>query len=88
MFNNITCELTDCIFTTMFGSEAIFRSGKPSNMHTLIQSLNPSTSANPFMTKLQNLFVALVNMDVFQMILKFSLYIHYCLTNVMSVDTL
>ena len=30
---------------------------------------NPSTSAKPFMTQLQNLFVALVNMDIFQMTL-------------------
>ena len=36
--------------------------------------LNPSTSAKPFMTKLQNLFVALVNIDIFQMTLKFSLF--------------
>ena len=29
------------------------------------QILNPSTSAKPFMVKLQNLFVALVNKDIF-----------------------
>ena len=33
-----------------------------------------STSAKPVMTKLQNLFVTLVNMDIFQMTLKFSLF--------------
>ena len=32
------------------------------------------TFAKPFMTELQNLFVALVNMDIFQMTLKFSLF--------------
>ena len=36
-------------------------------------NLNPSTSAKPVMTKLQNLLIALVNMDIFQMILKLSL---------------
>ena len=45
-----------------------------SHMHTWMQILNPSTSAKPFMTKLQNLFVALVNMDVFHKTLKFSLF--------------
>ena len=48
------------------------RSEKPSHKHTSMQILNPSTSAKPFMTKLQNLFFALVNMDIFQMTLKFS----------------
>ena len=33
-----------------------------------------ATSAKPVMTKLQNLFVGLVNMDIFQMTLKFSLF--------------
>ena len=33
-----------------------------------------STSAKPFLTKIQNLFVALVNMDTFQMTLKLSLF--------------
>lgn len=45
------------------------RGGKPSHTHTRIGILNPSTSAKPVMTKLQNLFV--VNMD---MTLKFSLF--------------
>ena len=39
--------------------------------------------ADPVMTKLQNLFVALENMDIFQLILKFSLF-----TIVISVETL
>ena len=43
-------------------------------MLTSMQILNPSTSAKPFIIKLQNLFVALVNMDIFQMTLKFSLF--------------
>ena len=38
-----------------------------------MQILNPSTSAKSFMTKLQNLFAALVNMDIFQMTLEVSL---------------
>ena len=37
-----------------------------------MQILNPSTSAKPLVTKLQNLFVALVNLDIFQMTLNFS----------------
>ena len=41
-------------------------------MHTSIEILNPSTSAKPF--KLQNVFVALANMDIFHMKLKFSLF--------------
>ena len=36
-------------------------------MHTSMQGLNPSA-------ELQNLFVALLNMDIFQMTLKFSLF--------------
>ena len=40
----------------------------------LNENLNPSTAAKPVMTKLQNLFVALVNMDTFQMTLKLSLF--------------
>ena len=36
-------------------------------------NVNPSTSAKPVMPKLQNLLIALVNMDIFQMILKLSL---------------
>ena len=35
---------------------------------------NPSTSAKPAMTKLQSLFVALVNMNIFQMTLEFGLF--------------
>ena len=43
--------------------------------HThLNEKLNPSTSAKPVMVKLQNLFVALVNIDTFQIILKLSLF--------------
>ena len=51
-----------------------FRGGKRGHMHTWMEILNPSTSAKPVMTKLQNLFVALVNMDIFQMTLKLSLF--------------
>ena len=43
-------------------------------MHIWTEMLNPSTSAKPVMTKLQNLFVALVNMDIFQMTLKLRLF--------------
>ena len=45
-----------------------------------LQDLNPSTSVKPVITSnfksalLQNLFVALVNMDIFQMTLKFRLF--------------
>ena len=48
--------------------------GKPSHMHTWMQILNPSTSAKPFVTKHQNLFVALVNMDIFHMTLRHIVY--------------
>ena len=41
------------------------KGGKPSHMHIWMQVLNPPTSAKPFMTKLQNLFLTLVNMDIF-----------------------
>ena len=41
------------------------RGGNPSHTHTYMQILNPSRSAKPVMTKLQNLFLALVNMDIF-----------------------
>ena len=47
--------------------------GKDGHTHTWIEILNPSTSAKLVMTKFQNLFVALVNMDIFQMTLKLSL---------------
>ena len=50
------------------------RGGKSSHMHTWMQIINPSTSAKPFMTKLQILYVELVNMDIYQMTLKFSLF--------------
>ena len=53
-------------------STTIVRGGKPSHMHVWMIILNPSTSAKQVVTKLQNLFVALVNMDIFQMMLKFS----------------
>ena len=38
-----------------------------------MKSKNPSTSAKPVMTKLPNVFVALVNMDIFRMTLRLSL---------------
>ena len=53
---------------------AVVLGWKLNHMHTWMQILNPSTSAKPFMTKLQNLFVVLINMDIFQMTLKFSLF--------------
>ena len=46
-----------------------------------MKSLNPPTSAKPVMTKLQNLFVALVNMDTFQMTLKLRLFTVKFLSN-------
>ena len=52
----------------------INRGGKHGHTHTWMEILNPSTSAKPVMTKLQNLSVALVNMDTFQMTLKLSLF--------------
>ena len=52
----------------------ITRRQEPSHTHTGMQILNPSTSGKLLTTKLQNLFVALVNMDVFQTTLKFSLF--------------
>ena len=48
--------------------------GKHGHMDTWMEILNPPTSAKPVMTKLQNLLVALVNMDIFQMSLKLSLF--------------
>ena len=60
--------------TFYFFARQEFRGGKPSHTHTSMQMLNPSTSAKPFMTKLQNLYAALVKMIIFQMTLKFSLY--------------
>ena len=50
------------------------RGGKPIYTHPQMQILNPSTSAKPFMTKLQNLFPAFVNMDIFQMTLKLTFF--------------
>ena len=43
-------------------------------MHTCVKIKNPSTSAKPVITNLQNLFGALVIIDIFQMVLKFSLF--------------
>ena len=43
-------------------------------MHTCMQILNTSTSPKPVMTKLQNLSAALLNMVIFQMTIKFSLF--------------
>ena len=51
-----------------------FRGRKLSHMHTCIQILNPSTSVKTVITKLQNLFAALINTDIFQITLKFSLF--------------
>ena len=51
------------------------RGGKRGQTHTWMEILNPSTSAKPVITKLQAVFVALVNMDIFQMTFKFSLFI-------------
>ena len=50
------------------------RGGKRGHAHSWMKSSNPSTSAKPVMTKLQNVFVALVNMDTFQMTQKLSLF--------------
>ena len=52
----------------------VHRGGKRGYTQTWMEILNPSTSAKTVMTKLQNLFVALVNMDIFQMKLKLSLF--------------
>ena len=53
-------------------------SGKRGHMHTWMEILNPSTSAKPVMTKLQNLFVALVNVKIFQMTQKLRLFRVIC----------
>ena len=50
-----------------------YRGGKHGHTHTWMEILNPSTSANLAMTKHQHLFLALVNMDIFQITLKLSL---------------
>ena len=47
-------------------------------MHTWMKIINPSTSSKPVMTKLQNLFSALVIIDIFQMTLEFSLFTVDC----------
>ena len=48
----------------------------------LNEKLNPSTSAKPVMTKRQNLFVALLNMDTFKMTFRVicvtTLSAHFC----------
>ena len=43
-----------------------YRGRKPSHEHTCMHTLNPSTSAKSVRTKLQNLFIALVNIDTFR----------------------
>ena len=48
--------------------------GSPATCTLECKFLNPSTSAKPVMTKLQYLLVASVNIDIFQMTLKFSLF--------------
>ena len=50
------------------------RVGKPSHTHTWMKSLNTLTSAKPVMSKLQNVFVALVKMGIFKMTLKLNLF--------------
>ena len=65
--NNFTLKNNDIL--------PLVRGGKCGHTHTSMKSLNPSTSAKPIMTKLQNLFIALVNMDIFQMTLKLNLFI-------------
>ena len=52
---------------------SIYRGGKRGLTHTWMKFLNPSTSAKTVMTKLQNLFVALANIDIFQMTQKIRL---------------
>ena len=49
--------------------------GSPAKRTLECKFLNPSTSVKPVMTKFQILFIALINMDIFQMTLKFSLFI-------------
>ena len=48
--------------------------GQRGHKHTWMEIINPSTSAKPVMAKLQNLFVALVNIDIFQMTPKLNLF--------------
>ena len=88
---DITTQSMDVSMT--FLSKVKFSGRKPGHTHTWMQILNPSTSAKPVMTKLQNLFFALVNMDIFQVTLKFSLFTvenlyNIWLTIVISVETL
>ena len=63
-------------YTALHGSVtwATIRGGKPSHTHSWMQISNPSTSAKPTLTMFQNSFVALENMDIFQMTLKFNLF--------------
>ena len=74
------CLLGECFNkqNTVIGNylcitEYIYRGGKHNHKHTWMEILNPSTSVKAVMIKLQNLFIALVNMDIFQMTLKLSL---------------
>ena len=64
----------NCLYHALYLLIYCFRSQKPSHTHTCMQISNSSTSAKPVMTKLQNFFVALVNMYIFQMTLKFILH--------------
>ena len=57
-----------------YPKDPVFRGWKCCHAHFWMQILYPSTSAKPVMTKLQNLFVALVNMDTFNMTLKLSVF--------------
>ena len=52
----------------------IVKGGKHGHTDSWMEILNPSTSAKPVITKLQNLFVAIVTIDIFQMTLKESLF--------------
>ena len=63
---SLMCVDCSCLSFNLYGWEA-------RHMDTCMQIWNPPTSAKPAMTKLQNLFVALVKMDICQMTLKFSL---------------
>ena len=52
----------------------VIRGEERGRTHALMENMNPSTFSKPVMTKLQNLFGALVIMDIFQMKFKFSLF--------------
>ena len=67
---NLTCVQPFCISPIFQGWEAW------PHAH-LDEILNPSTSAEPVMAKLQNLFVAVVNGDTIQMTLKLRLLTVY-----------